>query len=295
MTESGKTLEKKIRDKLNSKSLFDMFSKDKKQEDCAEGLVVASHRYAVEKDYLSAVRCLKDANSIFATLKFCDHNVRSNLKLIIEYGKQENTCSPEELISIHKKLARSHIDIGEFTKANEQYIEIANIYDQQNKPQAALKVLNECANDKQFSKVLEKKADLLLKQNAYKEAAKVFRELADEHLKKDSQISNIYARPSIFMHVLCHMATKDMPTILQVFSDESILDFSFLSSSEGKCINGIINALKNNDVLEFEHVCSEYERLKKFSPQQVEMLLLAKEIIEGEVEQQNDDNIEDLC
>jgi len=98
--ESGYILENKARRQLTKptilESISDMLSYDQIGHNCAELFKQAGCKYITEKDYASAVRCLDDSNKIYSKTPGNDYNVSSNIKLILQHGK--DVCTTDEVV-----------------------------------------------------------------------------------------------------------------------------------------------------------------------------------------------------
>ncbi len=291
---SGKTLENQASLLLNKRSLIDWFiNQDDLKEDAALLYKQAASKYFTEKDINNAMRCLKKSTQIYSGIKTCSVNVKENIKLLIQYNKSVDNCDSNVLIKLYKELADIYSVSGDMMNYNEQHIEIAKILEKDNKCEEGLEQLSHCVDDKMYEKVLEKKADLLLKIKKYNEALKIFQAAGEKHIEKSKTVGSIYARPLFFMSMLCAMATKNLALINDHFNILTNIDHVFQNSNEGKRIEEFVKALNDCNIDDFTNACKSYESCKKFTPQQIEMLLLARELIDG-VNTNNIDNDADI-
>ncbi len=185
---------------------------------------------------------------------------------------------------------------GEMANFNEQHLEISKMFEKDGRLELAIKQLENCVNDKLYEKVLEKKGDLLLRLAKYKDASVVFKECGEKYIIKSSTTGSIYAKPLFFMSMLSIMATKKIVDSNKHLDELINLDQSFVNSCEGKCVTDIIKSLNSGNVNDFEQACATYELFRKLTSLQIDLLILAKEMLVGvAVDLTSSDDGIDLC
>lgn len=294
---TGKSLEQKARNLQNKTSIFDLFgAKQERMEESAVMFKQAATKYFTEKEFENAIRCLKDSIKIYNKINSSVYNLEENTKLLITFYKATDNCDQNELIKFHKNLADIYSMSGKMIDFNDQCMEISKIFENDGKFELALKELEYCVDCKCYEKVLEKKADILLKLNKYGDASVVFKECGKKYITKSNITGTIFARPMFFMSMLCIMATKNIENSNKHLDNIICIDNTFANSVEGKCILNMIKALNCGNVNDFEQSCALYELTKRLTDQQVDLLILAKEMLIGKQANLSDtDDGIDLC
>lgn len=275
--ESGKAIEKKARDRLNKTSIFDMFSMEQKRDECVTLLKQAGNRYLTEKNPTDGIRCLKDCNEIYREIKGEEHLICENLRLMVQHGK--DVCSLEEIMSFYVAIADYHGLKGDLSRYNAQYLEMAKIYEDANQLDLALSALTKCVDDKYPDKVLEKKADILLKLKKYADASNIFQQVAENQLAKP--LGSFSARKQFCMAMLCVLALGDLVLAERSLNSINNADYAFASTKEGILVTDILKALNDNNQENFEYACADYDKIIKLTPTQVDLLMDAKSMLTG--------------
>lgn len=303
---TGKSLEKEAFEKSKNPSFIKKFvlnffgESDEREEEVATLLKQAANKYFTEKKTDDAIRCLKKSTEIYSKLKDCKIDVKENKKLLIQYLKSQDPVNFKELVSSYTDLAEIYSLDGYMDQFNEQHMEISKIYEKNGNLELSLKQMSYCANNKNYDKVLERKGDILIKMKKYSEASKSYMESAEKQIEKNSSIGQIYSRQLFFTSILCQMTTKNLKEINDQLNKIDKIDKTFIGSVEGKITSAVVDSFNNGDVKNFEKACSLYENYKKLTSDQVELLLIAKEIFDdnknlenNDFEEMNDDN--DIC
>lgn len=281
---SAKLLEEQAKLKYNKKNLFAFLgAPDDSKEEAALLFKQAASKYFTEKSYDNAIRCIKQSLDIYLELKNYSVDVKSNMKLLLQYSLCSENCGSDTLINLRKNLADIYSINGDLVEYNDQYIEISKILEKDGKLDEALKQLLNCAVDKMYGKVLERKGELLIKLCKYEDAAKVFQTAGEKYIEKSTLTGPIYARSLFFASVLNAMATKNIVFLNNQLRDISNFDPSFQNCIEGKNVGLIVKSLNDGNVEEFENACKSYESYKKLTPQQVDLLIIAKETIDASI------------
>ena len=277
----GHILEKKANNKLTIASRFgflmNVFSPEPKDQECAELFKQAGSKYITEKDYVSAIRCLKQSNELYSQSTDNGYLMCSVIKLIIQYGK--DVCTTDEIVGYYVQLGEYYTTESNMSYYNEQYVNIAKIYEDLNDYDTALTMLNKCVDHKHGGKIIENKGHLLIKLEKYKEASDAFLELIE---KMHAAGKMLYLLGDhIFMFMLCFLASDDIVGAKMGLEFVSRFDSTFDKSTRGILIENIINALENNNTDEFESSCAQFDCMIKLKPNQVTLLTQVKSTIIG--------------
>ena len=312
MTESANSLEIKFRSKLNSFSFFDWFKNpDEKKEKIALNLTTIAKRYHMEKKYIDAIRCAKESIEICLKLDGFDYQIKQNIKLLLMCLEIKNLYTNAELIKLYEYVKQIYYKIGDLENFNECCLKISTIYEKDDMINMALSELEKSVhNEFTNHKILEKKAELLIKISKYEEASHSYLKCANLCMNKNEMTNIIYARPYFLMSILAIIATKNIEKInncnneiLKQFINSTINSLSI----DGLFLTTLVKSFNNNDVDQFEKACIQYEKFEKLNQLQVKLLIISKEFFTGEPAEldcdqfsnsdksQNDPELFDLC
>lgn len=310
---TAKTFETKAKNKLSKMSFLSIFGcHDESKIEAAELYKKAAIKYFENFDLPNTTRCLNMSIDIYLKLKGYESNVVNNLKLLINYTKSLKPTDVDKLIEYHEKLANMYYLLDSPTDnsryINEQYLEISNIYEKMGDLTKAFQQLNKCVANDNYEKVLQKKGELMGKLLKYKDASNFYQEAGENYCKKKNLSGQMYARDIFTMCIFYAIATKDMQFVNMKMNLINDIDSSFKQSIDGKKTINIVDALNKCDITAFELSCKSFDDYKKFTSEQLVLLLEGKKIIEGipndsmviehcdEIYDENDENMEtDIC
>ena len=165
-----------------------------------------------------------------------------------------------EDIEVHEK---PHIIL-----AIEAYQHAADLFDEHSKSSASqclLKVAELCGtkvNPPELSK-----------------ASDIYKEVGKQCL--GSNLLRFSAKGYFLQSILCLLANGDEVETGKAIREYNICDYMFADSREGQFAVALLEAFSNHDADGWRQTCTEYNSISTLTEWQVEILLKAKEIIEG--------------
>lgn len=279
---SGKKLENSAIKKLSSSTgLFSSLFSSNFDDAAAELFHQAGNSYILEKNFHDAIRCYINAYTEYDKLEN-DFYAMKNLSLAVTYAQQTNEFKSAKLIEYMIIIANNMGKNGKMKEHNDQYLKIVNIYETEENYTMALYVLNNCVdlNNLWYNKVIERKSELLIKQNKYLEAGKNYEYLTDIIIKRDKTIlSYASCRQYSLLSILCDLASNDLVSANNKRVKFCDLDNMFDTSYEGKLAINVFIAIENQNVIDFELAYAEYDRVLKLKPLHITLLTVAKKYI----------------
>lgn len=303
---AGKKLENSAIDKLNSsRGLFSSFFSSSTADESAQLFHEAGNSYILEKKFHDAIRCYMRAYVEYDKLKTHDHYAMKNLALAVKHGKQTGEFESEKLIEYMTIIAQNSGRNGKMKDHNDQYLEISSIYETNNNIKMALSVLDQCVNldNLWFDEVIKRKSELLIKQTKYVEAGNNYENLTDIITNREKKITSyVSSRQYSLLSILCFLASNDIVSARNMYDKVINLDDMFDTSYEGNLANGVLHAIENQNISDFELACDNYNRVLKLKPLHVTLLTVAKkyisqfdETVDHTSSSNNDYNESDFC
>lgn len=288
---SGKSLEDQARKKLTQSNFLDMFYYNDRSEQSAKLFKNAGRQYIVEKNFKGAIRCFKECGDIYkATNEKIDY--LETLKLIVDSCSEGLTTN--EMIEYRQKIADTYMtsdSVSALSNRNKQLIEIAFLLEIEERYDESLEYLNKCSEEKfEVMRLSEKKINLYLKLEKFQEAYIEYKKICDNQIKNHGIT---FAKKYIMMAIIC--AEIVSPELGKEVNDNycfSKMDDkrSYLSSLEGKFTSELIESVSTFDKDRFETACGNYDRIIKFDPIQIDLLLKIKDKITGDAKIVNNEN-----
>lgn len=299
---SGQQLEKLAIEKLtSSRGIFSSLFSFPSPEDIADLFHKAGNSYILEKKFHDAVRCYMKAYTEYNKLAGYDHYAMKNLSLAVTYAKQTNAFKSDKLIECYTLMAQNYGINGKMKEHNDQYLNISNIYEIDCNLLMALSVLDNCVdlNNLSSDEVIKRKSELLIKQNKYIEASKIYDQLIDTIINRDKKITScVTCRQYSLLSVLCCIASNDLVSANNKCEKFNNLDDMFDTSYEGQLAINTLRAIETQNIADFELACENYNRILKLKPLHTALLTIAKKYIlefDDSVNQSNDYNESDFC
>lgn len=280
---SGKKLETSAVEKLNSsRGLFSSLFSSSTSDESAELFHKAGNSYILEKKIHDAIRCYMRAYTEYDKLTNHDHYAMKNLSLAVTHAKQTGEFSSEKLIECMTIIAQNSGKNGKMKEHNDQYLEISSIYETNCNLEMAMLALDNCVNlnNLWFDEVIKRKSELLIKQNKYIEAGKSYESLADTIINREKKVTSfVSSRQYSLLSVLCFLASNDLVSANDKCTKFENLDDMFDTSYEGKLAIDVLHATENQNIVDFELACDNYNRVLKLKPLHVTLLTVAKKYI----------------
>lgn len=304
---SGKELEILAYDKKkSSKGIFSsFFNPPSFDEEIADLFNKAGNSYIVEKQIEDAVRCYMLAYEEYDKLKNHDYYSMKNLMLAITNAKETNIFSCEKLIELLTIVAKNNGKNGKLKEHNEKYLEISEIYEQNNNIQQAIDVLDNCIyiNSIYYDDILKKKAELMIKQFKYIDAGNVYEKIVENIIARDKKSSYYSSRQYATLSVLCALASNDLVCANNRCTKYKNYDEMFDVDHDGKLACSVLISIENQNIRDFENSCDNYNRVLKLKSSYITLLTVAKKYIDQQEEDinttnnqhENDYNEEDFC
>jgi hypothetical protein len=189
---------------------------------------------------------------------------------------------------------------GNFVKCGKLYSEIASIYEQENQNTKAAENYFYAyqyfeLDGKRMSdsvKCLCKYADLNVQSDKMdlNNLLETYDKIIDYY--QSEKLGKYQLKYYIMMSLITIMAMRlENDSIKNKYEHYMLMDYSFASSSHGILINGIIQAIENNDVELFETSCYNYDRVKPLEPYMITLLTIVKK----QISNGDSDGEIDLC
>lgn len=290
---SGKSLEEQAKKKSKVSFFSKLFLSDFVNDDIEQSAILyksAGKQYVIEKNYKCAIKCFEESHNIYNSLNKKSDSIES-LKMIVDNCSE--LLDTEEQIFYRQKIADLYISNDSnyaMSNRNKQLMEISHMLELEDRFDESLEYLNKCTNSGyEIIKLSEKKADLCLKLNKFKEASIEYKKICDNQIKNHGVT---YARKYIMMSIIC-------ATVVSPEYGKEINDFycfnkldnkrDYLISNEGRFTSEIIESTLTFNKEQFEIACGNYERVVKFNAVQLDLLWMIKDKITGDIQIGNND------
>ncbi len=183
-----------------------------------------------------------------------------------------------------------HVESGNFDRAGKLAWEIAGVYEQNSELEKAIEHYTKAKNFFELSGksksdsvgCLCKLAELeLQKPNGnWQNLRETYDKIIDYY--QSINLGKYQVKQYIMMVLLIIMVSSPIEKINDEYNHYCSIDYSFPSSSNGKFITGLIDAIANNDAELFATKCFEYDRVKTLDSSMVAILSAIKKQIIGE-------------
>jgi len=182
------------------------------------------------------------------------------------------------------------VESGNFDRAGKLAREIAGVYEQESELEKALEHINkayeffELDGKSKFDSIncLCEMAELILRKpnGNWQNLREIYDKIIDYY--QSQTIGKYQVKQYIMMVLLIIMVSSPIGKINDEYIHYCSIDYSFPSSSNGKFITGLIEAITNNDAELFATKCFEYDRVKTLDSSMVAILSTIKKQIIGE-------------
>jgi len=212
----------------------------------------------------------------------CAYNYKQAIHLYAGLGKSAMAAGAAKKCA---ELLESENEPTAQAQAIEIYKEAIDLYDAENRPQAA-------------NSAREKVATLSAAIGSYEEASAAFEDLGKQALQ--TNLGKFNAKKWFTNSVLCALARDDSVKARNKLLEFGSLDYSFdASTRDHQLCTALVEAVDNHDPDAIAQAAADYDKVKKLDPWMTKVLLAIKATIhedelQGGAAPPDDDDAEDL-
>jgi len=292
---SGENFEIMANSLINVFSISYLINPSKRYEDVYDLFKKSANAYKIENSWEKAGDVyLKAAQYIGSNESDGLFSVSSNFETIQCYTNGAfcyDKIKHPNRINCRFWAINLYVESGNFDRAGKLAREIAGVYEQESELEKALEHINkayeffELDGKSKFDSIncLCEMAELILrKPNCnWQNLLEIYDKIIDYY--QSQTMGKYQVKQYIMMVLLIIMVSSPIGKINDEYDHYCQIDYSFPSSSQGKFITGLINAIANNDAELFATKCYEYNQIKPLDNQMVTILTaIKKQIIDEE-------------
>ena len=266
---------------------FMLFNKEGKYEDAADLFAKSGNAYKSVRDFGKA----GDAYAKSAETYLQINHLNDAASQYADAGKNYSKVPElkQKAIEAFRSASRIYRENGKATNAAKLLVEASKIFIENEDLDSAIEALQDAVQlyedeDQPSSAVphITTLAEIKSQQKKWLEASNLFKKVAD--IRLSDRLTQLAAAEFITKSVVCKLAADDVVGAEQLTEDYVNQSPPFVNSREYKLLKGIIEAIKNTNSEDFSTAIYQYDQIKKLDKWYVETLLLVKNRLEGDVE-----------
>ena len=284
MSNRGEQFYKEAEKKLNG---FSLFNKKRNQEDAAELFNKSGNAYKSVRDFSKAGDAYTRSAETYQMLD----ELNDCATQFSEAGKMYAKV-PElkgKAIEAFRNAVRIFRENGRPTNAAKLLVEASKLFIENEDNDSAVEALNDAVQlyedeNQVMSAVphITTIADIKAGQKKWIEAAKLYKKVAD--IRLSDRLTQLAAGEYITKSVICQLAADDLVGAKNLLAEFINTSPAFEPTRECKLLNGIMEAIEAGKSDDFSTAVYQYDQIKKLDKWYVETLLLIKNRIEGQVD-----------
>lgn len=194
----------------------------------------------------------------------------------------QHSSRPEKSIELLNLVIIYYTEKSDHHRMGDYYQKIAELYHGTNNTEKSIEYYKEamdcydmCSSTVSYTKCSENLADSLCKQNKYKDACDIYKNIFVKNL--NNQYLKFQSRKYFIKCILCLLATGDIVASQKLFDEMTDLDYTLESYREYRFISTMITCVSEIDIFNFELECKSYDSLTPLDPWMISILCYIKE------------------
>lgn len=242
----------------------------------------ASIAYKHNKSWDQAIDCYLKMYDLRTQL----NDLYGSVESLVNAGKMYRHTDPAKAIETYKKAIQLYIENYRLSCGAKLWKEISEIIVSQipsndTENYNYEKSIEACKNANSLFIACELKLRIAvqsLKINKYKDAFEMYEEVANYYINNMKNTWSVHEY--LFKSIICCMIYSHIDTIEEKFADFCLKISGIYGTREKKCLDGLINAIKEQDCEAFSTVINEYIVINCLDDTIISVLLKAKQNIQ---------------